>query len=87
MYSGEGRWGEGDRSAVGRRGRGERGSRGGVGMGGGRVLGGVGREFGEEGDRDDRWSAEKRWAMSHKSEVEEKVGVGLVWWLSDMSKL
>ena len=54
-------------------------------MGGGRVTGGV-VEFGEEGDRDDRWSAEKRWAMSHKSEVEEKVSVGLVWWLSDMSE-
>ena len=46
-----------------------------------------GGEFGEEGDRDDGWSGEERWAVSHKSEVEERVSVGLVWWLSDMSKL
>ena len=45
-----------------------------------------GGEFGEEGDRDDRWSGEERWAVSHKSKVEERVSVGLVWWLSDMSE-
>ena len=44
-------------------------------------------EFGEEGDRDDGWSGVESWAVSHKSEVEERVSVGLVWWLSDMSKL
>ena len=43
-------------------------------------------EFGEEGDRDDGWSGEESWAVSHKSEVEERVSVGLVWSLSDMSE-
>ena len=53
-------------------GRGERGSRG---------WSGDGRWEG------DGWSREGWWAVRHKSEVEERVSVGLIWWLSDMSKL